>query len=106
MLNLPNPDDCHVLAAAIKGGADVIVTYNLKDFPDQDLKPYGLEAQHPDLFLTHALDLSTGTVCESVKRCRQRKNNPPFTVEEYLTALQRRELTQFVNELREFSELL
>lgn len=47
-LALPDPKDCHVLAAAIKGRADVIVTFNLKDFPDEALAPYGIEAQHPD----------------------------------------------------------
>ena len=44
-LELPDPNDRHVLAAAIRCNADAIITINLKDFPDESLKPYGIEAQ-------------------------------------------------------------
>lgn len=50
-LSLPDPGDRHVLAAAIHSKAQVIVTYNLKDFPEHSLTSFGIEAQHPDLFL-------------------------------------------------------
>ena len=56
-LILPDPNDRHVLAAAILGRADVIVTFNLKDFPAAVLGGYGIEAQHPDVFIRHVLDL-------------------------------------------------
>ncbi|MCA9226944.1 MAG: PIN domain-containing protein, partial [Planctomycetales bacterium] len=46
-LSLPDPDDRHVLAAAIHANAEVIVTFNLKDFPLEKLDPLGLEAMHP-----------------------------------------------------------
>lgn len=105
-ISLPDPDDRHVVAAAIKAGADVIVTYNVKDFPAASLALHGIEAQHPDEFLSHALDLGQGAVCEAVKRCRGRSKNPPYSVEEYFTLLEKRELTHFVSALREFSELL
>ena len=52
-LELPDPDDRHVLAAAIRCGASVIVTRNLKDFPAETLSKYGIEAQHPDEFISH-----------------------------------------------------
>lgn len=51
-LELPDPDDRHVLAAAIHAGAQVIVTRNLRDFPGDVLGRWGIEAQHPDAFLT------------------------------------------------------
>ena len=60
-LTLPDPDDRHVLAAAIRTRASVIVTFNLDDFPSDVLEPVGLEAQHPDEFVTHLIDLSPGT---------------------------------------------
>ncbi len=61
-LELPDADDRHVLAAAIHCQAGVIVTANLKDFPEKTLKPLGIAAQHPDEFLTHVFDLSPGAV--------------------------------------------
>ena len=56
-LNLPDPDDRHVLAAAIQCQAGVIVTMNTKDFPDSVPRPLGMQAQHPNEFLTHLHDL-------------------------------------------------
>ncbi|MCA9164925.1 MAG: PIN domain-containing protein, partial [Planctomycetales bacterium] len=50
-LTLPDSDDCHVLAAAIRCNADAIVTFNLKDFPAATLKPFGIDVLHPDNFL-------------------------------------------------------
>ena len=64
-LSLPDPDDRHVLAAAIRCQAGVIVTYNLKHFPEEALAPYGIEAQHPDEFVSHLFDLDPGAVCAS-----------------------------------------
>ncbi len=65
VLELPDPNDRHVLAAAIKGRADLIVTYNLRDFPVATLERWGIEAQHPDEFLTHQFTIPT---CLSANR--------------------------------------
>ena len=51
-LTLPDENDRHVLAAAIKGQAEVIVTFNLKDFPLKFLMTFGIQAQHPDNFIS------------------------------------------------------
>ena len=57
-LVLPDPDDRHVLAAALRANAEIIVTANLKDFPPEDLKPYHVIAQHPDDFIVDLIDLN------------------------------------------------
>ena len=105
-LVLPDADDRHVLAAAIHGRADVIVTKNLKDFPAETLARYGIEAQHPDQFIQHLLDLDPFAVCEAVKCQRQSLKNPPMTVAEFLDCLERQELPQTVALLCEFAETL
>jgi predicted nucleic acid-binding protein len=105
-LALPDPNDRHVLAAAIRAGADVIVTYNLDDFPKQVLDPLGIEAQHPDVFVTHLLDLDGPAVCAAARRQRQSLRNPPKTVEEFLKILVQQQLPQTVAKLQEFAVLL
>src|SRR5690606_24098602 len=57
-LSLPDPKDCHVLAAAIKTNANVIVTNNLKDFPASYLSSFGITAKTVDDFLTDIIDLN------------------------------------------------
>ena len=86
---LPDPDDRHVLAAAIHCGAQGIVTFNLRDFPDAVLRPYGVRAVHPDEFIEHLLDLNPEAVCEAVRRIRRRLTSPPLSVDELLENYER-----------------
>lgn len=105
-LHLPDADDRHVLAAAIRAGADVIVTYNLTDFPADVLKTYGIEAQHPDEFVKHLLEVAAGSVCAAAKRQRESLKNPPKAVDEYLATLEQQGLVQTVAQLQGFADLL
>lgn len=98
-LDLPDPDDRHVLAAAIVGKADVIVTYNLKDFPNKQISKYNVEAQHPDEFIHHLMDLSMPKVCASVKQVRARPKNPSKSIDEYLDTLLQQQLVKTVSAL-------
>ena len=75
-LNLPDADDRPVLAAAIVGRCDVIVTQNWKDFPDEALSPFGIDVQHPDDFLCNHLNLASQLVCGAVRKVRLRLKNP------------------------------
>lgn len=105
-LELPDEDDRHVLAAAIVAGADVIVTFNLKDFPDDTLQAYGIEAQHPDAFVAHLIDLAPSRVCSAVASIRARLRNPPKTVTEYIDKLEQQQLPQTASALRTFEHQL
>jgi hypothetical protein len=66
-LTLPDPDDRHVLAAAIHAGAGLIVTFNLSDFPRQSLAPQGVEARHPDELSCELLDSAVDEFCAAAR---------------------------------------
>jgi hypothetical protein len=101
-LTLPDPDDRHVLAAAIRSSSSVIVTFNLKDFPAKTLKEFGIEAQHPDEFLMHLLDLAPNLVCVAARRQRLNLKRPPMNEDEYLECLKRQALLKTVDQLKKF----
>lgn len=105
-VELPDPKDRHVVAAAIRCQAQAIVTFNLKDFPDSALKPLGLVAQHPDDFLEHLLDLFPQVVLEAVREQRLDLKNPPYSVEEHLEAFAKQSLPKTVDILRSYSSNL
>ena len=86
-LSLPDPDDRHVLAAAICAGAQVIVTNNIKDFPADRLAPFGIEAQTPDEFVLHLIDLAPGRIITVIDHQAAALKNPPMSVEALLTRL-------------------
>jgi predicted nucleic acid-binding protein len=105
-LTLPDPDDRHVLAAAVHAGASVIVTFNLKDFPPEALHPFRVETQHPDDFIARLLDVAPAAVCTAARRQRVNLKNPPKTVEDYLATLAQLSLPQTVVRLQAFAELI
>lgn len=100
-LALPDPDDRHVLAAAIRAGAQIIVTFNLKDFPEEALAAYGIETKHPDEFVIDQIDLAPGAVVNVVVEQSQTLKNPPRSVAELLDTLRDCGLIQSVAKLRE-----
>lgn len=106
VVTLPDMNDRHVLAAAIKARADVIVTFNLEDFPNEILAAHDIEAQHPDEFLSHLIDLSPAAVCAAVKEQRAALKNPPRSVKEILQSFEAQGLVQTVGALSEYADLL
>jgi hypothetical protein len=105
-VELPDPDDRHVVAAAIHGGASLVVTFNIRDFPAQQLKRYNLAAQHPDDFIFDLLDLHPAKVCEAAANHRRALKNPPKTADQYLDTLLSQGLTQTVGVLREWKSAI
>ncbi len=106
-LELPDPDDRHVFAAAIECGATFIVTVNLKDFPDKILKEQSnVTAKHPDNFLCEFLDkteeLGEKLMTLAISSIMHRLKNPSKSREEMLEDYERIGLTHLVERLRGF----
>lgn len=87
-LELPDPNDRHVLAAAIFVGVNVIVTNNAKDFPASALEPYGIVAMTADAFVLGLLEEDSETVLEAVRTVQTRLRKPPVTMTAYLARLE------------------
>ena len=85
-LSLPDPQDRHVLAVAIAGHADAIVTFNLDDFPQERLDPFNIEVQHPDRFVNNQLSLHKLTALTAIKKMRARWTQPARSAEELIQA--------------------
>jgi hypothetical protein len=100
-LELPDLDDRHVLAAAIIANANIIVTFNLKDFPASILDRYGIVAKHPDVFLRDLIEQNPEQVLEAVETIRSRLKNPPQTFNNYLETLVKQGLQNSVVMLRD-----
>lgn len=83
-----DPRDRHVLAAAVRAGAQVVVTFNLSDFRDEDLQPWDVEAQHPDVFLCHLYHSDLGAMVRVVLQQAQALKRPPISSEELLALLE------------------
>ena len=98
-IRLPDPDDRHVVAAAVRGEADVILTANIKDFPASALAPHELEAEHPDDFLVRLYREAPSRFREALERVRSRLRNPPFSPRQHLDALRRAGLNATITEV-------
>jgi predicted nucleic acid-binding protein len=92
-LELPDPKDRHVLAAAIKTNANVIVTNNIKDFPKEYLASFGLIAKTADDFLTDIIDLNPDQAVKAFKELVLNRRNPDLDEFQVLDILRKRGLT-------------
>lgn len=99
-LSLPDPDDCHVLAAALAACAGTIVTMNLRDFPASALAPLGVTAVHPDGFLCGLFDADPDSVRASTEAAHANLSRSAPSFEDYLDALERQGLPQLTERLR------
>lgn len=98
---LPDPDDAHVLAAAVVGRANVLVTDNLKDFPTQLLASFGIQAQSVDDFLNCALDIDVTASRYAVNAMISRRKRPqPWSSERVPLEFEQRGLIQTAERLR------
>jgi predicted nucleic acid-binding protein len=95
-----DPKDRHVLAAAVRAGAEVLVTFNTRDFPEPALKPYDVAAVHPDEFLLDQLDLYPGVTIEVLRQQATSYRRVPNTVPDILVLLERTGVPRFAAEVR------
>ena len=105
-LSLPDPNDRHVLAAAIQAHAPTIVTWNLKDFPAPILTAHDIRAVSPDVFAVELLEQSSNEVIRALAAQRRRLKNPPQTPTQFLETLSRQKLKRFVASLEPFKDQL
>ncbi len=99
-LCLPDPNDRHVLAAAIRSGSQVIVTENLGDFPSHVLETYGIDTQTPDVFVLHLVELSPRTVYGVLEAQAAALSNPPIDLDHLLQRLEQSGLPRTIAALR------
>ena len=105
-LELPDAEDRHVLAAAITGHVDAIVTFNLKDFPGDVLGRYNIEAQHPDEFVLNQLELRQIDALAAIKAMRARLRRPPQSAVDLIATLERAGLPASAAHLRRAQALI
>jgi hypothetical protein len=99
-LKLPDPDDRHVLAAAIRASAQVIVTRNLSDFPAADLGRWNIEAKSPDDFVLDQISIDDRIVFSCVQEIANSRRRLPQTAEDILAELENAGLVRSVAALR------
>ncbi|MEA3274519.1 MAG: PIN domain-containing protein [Pseudomonadota bacterium] len=105
-LQLPDPNDRHVLAAAIRAGAAAIVTMNLRDFPDEILSEFEIFARHPDDFILDLADLEPQILERVAKEQRADLRNPPLSAEEFVANIRRQRLPGVADFLEERIDLI
>ena len=101
---LPDPDDRHVLAAAVEEGAECIVTWNVADFPGGIVEPLGISILTPDELMTRLLRARPEDACAVVRETRLSLKNPPKSIDEYLEILRVRGLIKAGKLLAEFRQ--
>ncbi len=99
-ITLPDPDDRHVLAAAIKSGAKIIVTNNVKDFPAKNLRPYHTTAMTADHFVKKLIMLDEIRALNAFHAQVRNMRNPPLSVSQVLVSLEKCKLTDSVSMLK------
>lgn len=105
-LTLPDPNDRHVLAAAIHAKCDAIITHNRAHFPSDIVGKFDIEVLHPDDFLHFQFGFSDATVVSSARRIRGRLTRPTVQPREYIDRLESLGLPKIAAELRRYESIL
>lgn len=95
-----DPKDRHVLAAAIRANAEVLVTFNLKDFPPTSVEPFDIEVVHPDLFLLDQLDLYPGPTVSVLRQLLEDYRQPELSIDDLVIVLAGAGVPDFATRVR------
>lgn len=105
-INLPDQGDRHVLAAAIVGRVDAIITFNLKHFPSDYISQFGIECMGPDEFLYHQYTLEPMEFILAVKEIRKRLSKPKYDPDGYIENLKKNNLPIIADALEQIKDLI
>lgn len=103
---LPDPNDRHVLAAAVACRASCIVTFNLADFPPNRLAPHGLHAVHPDDFLLDVESIDPAVFADAVREDLDHYRAPPLDLPDYVVALRRAGVPRIAEQIGKLAPIL
>jgi hypothetical protein len=93
-VNLPDPNDCHVVAAGITAGASIILTWNLRHFPAKELKKFGLRKETPDAFLSGLYDQVPDLIIGSLANARRNLTKSRVSALDFIAILHNQKLIQ------------
>jgi predicted nucleic acid-binding protein len=96
-LNLPDKNDRHVLAAAIKCKAETIITFNIRDFPEAELSKYSIRVEHPDDFITSEIEEHPIKAVQAFMNQVEQLKHPPITTSQILDKFRRTHLIKTAN---------
>ncbi len=99
-VTLPDPNDCHVVAAAIVADATLILTWNLRHFPAIELKKFGLRAMTPDAFLSSPFDKVPHLVIGSLANARQNLSKTRVSASDFIGILENQKLAQLAQRVK------
>jgi len=99
-VNIRDKDDRHVVACAIRCNADLIVTFNIKDFSTKELAKFGIEIQNPDELISNLIDINPKLVHKAISKMVKRLKNPKKTMDEVLTILEKCGLKKSVEKFK------
>jgi hypothetical protein len=103
---LADPDDRHVLAAAVAAGASVIVTWNVRDFPVAELRKHRLRKLTPDVFLADLYVQLPDVMVQVTGRARRNLRQSKLSAQEFLDALRRQKLVRFASKVEQHLDKL
>ena len=93
-VKLPDPDDCHVVAAGIAAGASIILTWNLRHFPAKELKKFGLRRETPDAFVSGLYDKVPDLVIGSLANARRNLTKTRVSASDFIDILKSQKLIE------------